>query len=369
MVRNHIKTLLCQSQTLALHTGCDHLERLACTYTVCKQGIISIKDMCHRIFLMLHQLNFRIHSDKLNVTAIIFPWPDAVKPFIINFAECFPSAHILKNPLFKLFPDQFLLLLCQGGFFPVQYPVFPIRIMYCVIDFCVTQIQCILQQPVSICPLCSVSCGGKRVIAAVHVLSFYVPLSGHFRILYFDTLIIDMLSWCMECFCHELCNIVRRNPCYTKPCFNLGSVQIFRLYPFQCLYIDHIFRVVLCKLLCNVQLLPDIPGKILVGWLPFIRKRILEDNTRKLLCDLFLCFLGKLHHIRNIHFCLFPDRYRQCLTCSVYRCYRLCPADRPFRKYVCFPLQLALFVQKFKGSQKAIAAVHAERPFICIAAE
>ena len=31
-----------------------------------EQGIISIKDMCHRIFLMLHQLNFRIHSDKLD---------------------------------------------------------------------------------------------------------------------------------------------------------------------------------------------------------------------------------------------------------------------------------------------------------------
>ena len=178
-----------------------------------------------------------------------------------------------------------------------------------------------------------------------------------------------MVSWCMECFCHELCNIVRRNPCCTKPCFNLGSIQVFRLYPFQCLHIDHIFRMVFCKLPCNVQLLPDIPGKILVGWLPFICKRIFEDNTCKLLCDLFLCFPCKLHHIRNIHFRLFPDRYRQCLTCSIYRCYRLCPADRPFRKYVCFPLQLALFIQKFKGSQKAIAAVHAERSFICIAAE
>ena len=157
MVRNHIKTLLCQSQTLALHTGCDHLERLACTYTVCKQGIISIKDMCHRIFLMLHQLNFRIHSDKLNVTAIIFPWPDAVKPFIINFAECFPSAHILKDPLFKFLPDQFLLLLRQSSFLSVQYPVFPIRIMYCVINFCIMQIQRILQQSISICPLCSIS--------------------------------------------------------------------------------------------------------------------------------------------------------------------------------------------------------------------
>ena len=360
---------MCQSQTFALHTGCDHLECLARTYAMCKQGIISIKDMCHRIFLMLHQLNFRIHSDELDMASIILPWSDTVKPFIINFTERFPSAHILKDPLFKFLPDQFLLLLCQGGFFPVQYPVFSIGIMYCVINFCVTQIQCVLQQSVSICPLCSVSCGRKRVIAAVHILSFYVPLSCYFRILYFDTLIIDMLSWRMECFCHKLCNIFWRNPCCTKPCFNLGSIQIFWLYPFQCLHIDHIFRMVFCKIPCNVQLLPDIPGKILVGWLPFIRKRILEDNACKLLCDLFFCFPGKLHHIRNIHFCLFPDRHRQCLTCSVHRRYRLCPADCPLCEYVCFPLQLALFVQKFKGSQKAIAAVHAERSFICIAAE
>ena len=69
----------------------------------------------------------------------------------------------------------------------------------------------------------------------------------------------------MECFCHELCNIVRRNPCCTKPCFNLGSVQIFRLYPFQCFHIDGvIFGVKLRRLSGEYQLFPDIAGEVFV---------------------------------------------------------------------------------------------------------
>ena len=75
--------------------------------------------MSHCVFLMRHQSNLRIHANKLNMASIIFPWTDAVKSFIINLTEIFPSVQIFKYPLLKFLFDQLLLLLCQHCFLPV----------------------------------------------------------------------------------------------------------------------------------------------------------------------------------------------------------------------------------------------------------
>ena len=53
------------------------------------------------------------------MASIIFPWTDAVKSFIIDLTEIFPSVQVFKYPLLKFLFDQFLLLLCQHRFLPV----------------------------------------------------------------------------------------------------------------------------------------------------------------------------------------------------------------------------------------------------------
>ena len=84
-----------------------------------QKGVISIQHMSHCVFLVRHQGDLRIHADKLNMASIIFPWTDAVKSFIINLTEIFPSVQVFKYPLLKFLFDQLLLLLCQHRFLPV----------------------------------------------------------------------------------------------------------------------------------------------------------------------------------------------------------------------------------------------------------
>ena len=75
--------------------------------------------MSHCVFLVRHQGDLRVHAGKLNMASIIFPWTDAVKSFIIDLTEIFPSVQVFKYPLLKFLFDQFLLLLCQHCFLPV----------------------------------------------------------------------------------------------------------------------------------------------------------------------------------------------------------------------------------------------------------
>ena len=139
-------------------------------------------------------------------------------------------------------------------------------------------------------------------------------------------------------------NIVRETTLHqallpTRKCPDLSAAPV----PVP-VYTTHIFR---WPSNCfNVQL-PA--GKILVGWLPFIRKRILEDNTRKLPCDLFLC-LPVSPSYPNIHFYLFPRPDTASASLAVFA-----DVTGSAPKIVLFVNMSAFrfnFVQKFKGSQQ-----------------
>ena len=67
-----------QPQPFGLHGSPHHFKRLARTNLVCQQRVPAVKYMGDGIPLMLPQGNLRVHTRKDNVTAVIFPWPDAV---------------------------------------------------------------------------------------------------------------------------------------------------------------------------------------------------------------------------------------------------------------------------------------------------
>jgi len=127
--------------------------------------------------------------------------------------------------------------------------------------------------------------------------------------------------------------------------------------------------VILCKLFGDLQFLPHISRKIFVRWLPFFTDRVLKDYPCQFFGKLLFCFPGKLCHIRKVNACPLTDRNRKCLTGSIYRSYRFCPADCPFGKNIRFSFQFSLIIQKFQRSQKTIAAVLTKCPLIGIAAE
>ena len=115
MVGHHIKTFLGQAQPPALHAGCHHLEGLARTDTMGKQGIIPIEDVDHGIFLVVHQGDLRTHPHKADMGTVILPGPDAVKEFIVGLTDLLPPVHVRKDPFPELLPDHLLLLLGQQG--------------------------------------------------------------------------------------------------------------------------------------------------------------------------------------------------------------------------------------------------------------
>ncbi len=123
-------------------------------------------------------------------------------------------------------------------------------------------------------------------------------------------------------------------------------IQIFWLYLLQILHIHLIFRMIFCKLFCDLQFLPHISRKIFVRRLPFFTDRFL-----KITCQFFgklcFCFPGKLCHIGKVNACPLTDRNRKCFTGSIYRSYRFCPADCPFGKNI-RSVSVLLIIQKFQ---------------------
>ena len=87
-----------------------------------KQGILPIKLVSYRIFLVRAQGNIRRHSRKGQVGTVVFPWAVGIKQLIILLTENLPALSIPENPVFKCLPDRLLFLTCQGGFLFVEYP-------------------------------------------------------------------------------------------------------------------------------------------------------------------------------------------------------------------------------------------------------
>ena len=81
--------------------------------------------------------------------------------------------------LLKGFPNHFLLLLCQHGFFGVQHTLFTaVHIVDGVIHTAVPQVQAVLDDGVSILSLGAVGHIGKGVVAAVPAFPADIPLAG-----------------------------------------------------------------------------------------------------------------------------------------------------------------------------------------------
>ena len=55
VVRHHIEVFLRQAQSAAFHAGSNHLEGLACAHTMSQQRIVTVQNVRHGIFLVLHQ--------------------------------------------------------------------------------------------------------------------------------------------------------------------------------------------------------------------------------------------------------------------------------------------------------------------------
>ena len=84
MIRYHIEILLRQAQPAALHAGSNHLEGLARTHAMRQQRIVAIQNVRYSIFLVRHQGDFRGHSLKTNMTAIVLAGTNRIENPIVG---------------------------------------------------------------------------------------------------------------------------------------------------------------------------------------------------------------------------------------------------------------------------------------------
>ena len=83
VVRHNKNRLLAQPQPLAFHCGRNHFKRLSGTHFVRQQRIATVKHMGDCIFLMLPQLDFRVHAGKNNMAPVILAGAGAVHFLVV----------------------------------------------------------------------------------------------------------------------------------------------------------------------------------------------------------------------------------------------------------------------------------------------
>ena len=71
MVGHYEKAFLAQPQPFGFHGGCRHFVGFACANFVCKQRITAIKHMSDGVALVLSEGDLRVHTDKMDVGAIV----------------------------------------------------------------------------------------------------------------------------------------------------------------------------------------------------------------------------------------------------------------------------------------------------------
>ena len=178
VVRDDNQRLGTQSQTLALHGCCDHLEGLSCSYLVCQQRVSAVHDVSDGIDLMLSQSDFRIHAIEANMLPIILTGTERIKGFIVDPTQQFTATDVFPKPFGKLGFDQLLSILSDSCFFLIQHSLLvPMIVNDCIKNADVLLIQSLLQNVIGIDAFGAIG-GDASDVAAVSTFVGDVPLTG-----------------------------------------------------------------------------------------------------------------------------------------------------------------------------------------------
>ena len=106
-----------------------------------QQRISTIQNMGNGISLVFPQSDFRAHSPKIDMRAIVFSGTVRIVTLIVELNQGLPPLRIFPNPLPECVLNGLLLLLRQGCFLLIQYPTFILVLIYhCIVDPDITQV-------------------------------------------------------------------------------------------------------------------------------------------------------------------------------------------------------------------------------------
>ena len=300
MIRNYKQTLLTKAESLAFLRRRYHLEGLAGTYDVRKQGITAVEDMSNGVDLVRAESNFWVDTDKIQMASVIFTRPKRIELFVIHLGKLFSALRVTPYPVCKGLLDKLLLALCDSSLFLIEHSRFlAVLILNIVEDTHIFEVEGFFHDLIAVnaCRAVGVIC---LDIAAIIRFALHIPLTGKLRIVNMD--IPLAVPWCAEQFKHKLLHDLRWEPRCAEPYGNLTCRQINGLYRLKST--DILAVIVGIKVrtsFCNRQFLADIAGKVFICG-KILRSAVLitgvhrvqENNALQILEKLLFCLSGKL---------------------------------------------------------------------------
>ena len=211
MVGDDEQGFLAQSQPIALHSRGNHLKGFARADTVGQQGVLSIEDMGHGVFLVGPQADFRRHARKADVGAVVLAGPNVVEQRIVLLTQRLPPFRVFEYPIFESLADGFLLLLSNHGLFFIEDPgflsVYPLFVKYPHISL----VKGVFENFIGIGALCAVGCMDFNIILAVRALVLHPPFAGGIGVKQLD-FIAAQPPGCLQQVIHKLLVVFLVNP-------------------------------------------------------------------------------------------------------------------------------------------------------------
>ena len=357
---------MAESQPLALLSCRNHFKRLPSPYDVRQQRVTAVKDMRDSVDLVLSERDLGVDSHKAHVTAVVLTRTCAVELLVIQPGQLFTPVGIIPNPVRKSLLDKLLLALRDCRLLFIEHSSFlSVLILDIVEDPHILQVQRLFHDLIAVDPARAI--GVVRLdIASVVGFALYIPFARVLREVNVD--IPLAVSRCSEQFKHELLHDFRGKPSCAKSDGNLTGSQINRLHRFQRSHIlGIVLRIKLCAASRPLKLLPDVSGKVFVGW-EVLRSAVIvarvhgiqEDDALQILEQFLLAFAGQLHHIGHVDLGFFRQRqgirFRSCINGQN----RDLLLDGSLGEHICFTDEVALVVQHFQRRKQAVRTVRAK---------
>ena len=116
------------------------------------------------VALVLSEGDLRVHTDKMDVGAIVFTGASGVEQLVVLPDQCNAPLGVLPDPVGESIFDDLLFLLCQHSLPLVQHPLgLAFGILNGVIDADIFQVQGLLQNLVGIGTAGAVGLGGDNI--------------------------------------------------------------------------------------------------------------------------------------------------------------------------------------------------------------
>ena len=228
MVRHNEHGFAAQSKALGLHRGSRHCKGLARTNLVREQGIAAIEDASNGVALVLAKLNFRVHSGKCQVAAIIFSRFGAIEKLVVLGHQRLTAVSVFPQPVLEGVLNDLLFLLRECGFLAVEHTLFvTVFVLDPVENAYIAEIERIFEYLVGVHALCTVGAVGVHVACAHSAFTFDAPLAGHRRIVHLD--VLRHPKGRLERLIYELTDVPRLYPRRAEAHVDLAGGQVTRL--------------------------------------------------------------------------------------------------------------------------------------------